>query len=551
MAIKGDLREASLPDVLQLLAMGGKTGCLSVTNRRHFGYIYFDGGRICYASVVNRRDRLGDLLVKNGLVGADELTAALDEQARSPERRIGEILIGRGAITREQLEHYIRMQIEEAVYFLFTWTQGSFFFEADQAPEEGAMLVSIHPENLLLEGARRVDEWSLIEKKIPSLDMIFAVDRSRVSATDLALSEEQRRMLPLLNGRFSVAEIIDRLGIVEFDAGKAVYGLIQAGLAENVGKRERAAKEEEHSARVREHRNLGVAFYRSGLHEEAIREFERVIELEPANREARFLLALNDLRRGASKDAARRLRQLLESGGHSMPTLLNLALALEQLGRLDTALAATEEALRLEPSHAAALLSRAVLMLKLRRAGEADSAFRRYRDVLGEEAAPPASYFAFAAVAAAVAGRLEAAVRLGEEGLRLHPHNAHLLLRLGAIHERRSDWEAAESLYRRACEEDVSLPQAHKALGDALYRRGAGGEAADAYRYAVQLDAALGDDVYFKLGNLAYKEGDRAEAVRLWRHALQLNPRNEVVRTNLEVVESAMGSPGFAAAAAG
>jgi hypothetical protein len=50
MAIKGSLSEASLPDVLQLLAMGQKTGCLSVTDRANFGYIYFDRGRITYAS---------------------------------------------------------------------------------------------------------------------------------------------------------------------------------------------------------------------------------------------------------------------------------------------------------------------------------------------------------------------------------------------------------------------------------------------------------------------------------------------------------------------
>ena len=59
MAIRGSLKEASLPDVLQLLAMGKKTGCLSVTYKNSFGYIYFDKGRICYASIVNRRDRLG------------------------------------------------------------------------------------------------------------------------------------------------------------------------------------------------------------------------------------------------------------------------------------------------------------------------------------------------------------------------------------------------------------------------------------------------------------------------------------------------------------
>jgi len=73
MAIKGSLKEASLPDVLQLLAMGKKTGCLSVTHRNNFGSIYFDKGKICYAAIVNRRDRLGDILVKSGAISPAQL----------------------------------------------------------------------------------------------------------------------------------------------------------------------------------------------------------------------------------------------------------------------------------------------------------------------------------------------------------------------------------------------------------------------------------------------------------------------------------------------
>ncbi len=70
MAIRGSLREASLPDVLQLLAMGKKTGCLSLSHRDNFGTVFFDRGRIAHASIVNRRDRLGDLLLQAGLISA-------------------------------------------------------------------------------------------------------------------------------------------------------------------------------------------------------------------------------------------------------------------------------------------------------------------------------------------------------------------------------------------------------------------------------------------------------------------------------------------------
>jgi tetratricopeptide (TPR) repeat protein len=108
------------------------------------------------------------------------------------------------------------------------------------------------------------------------------------------------------------------------------------------------------------------------------------------------------------------------------------------------------------------------------------------------------------------------------------------------VRERRGEWDEAEALYRRAREEDPELPQACKALGDALYRRGAYDEAAECYRVAVQLAPGLGDDVFFRLGNIHYKRMERPQAVGMWRRALELNPHNTVVRTNLELVENVL-----------
>ncbi len=91
MAIKGSLKEASLPDVLQLLALGKKSGCLAVADRQNFGYVYFDEGRICYASIVNRRDRIGDLLVKNGRVSPEQLEQAIALQEQRAGQQAGRV----------------------------------------------------------------------------------------------------------------------------------------------------------------------------------------------------------------------------------------------------------------------------------------------------------------------------------------------------------------------------------------------------------------------------------------------------------------------------
>lgn len=537
MAIKGSLREASLPDVLQLLSMGQKTGCLAITDRANFGYVYFDAGRITYASIVNRRDRLGDLLVKNGLLSPSDLAGAVEAQGSQPDERLGEILVARGAIRREQLEQYIRVQIEEAVYYLFTWTQGSFYFEVGQEPDPGAMRVSINPENLLLEGARRIDEWGLIEKKISSLDLVFALAPERSPDPD-ALTDDQRKILPLVDGRRSVQEVIDASGLVEFDVGKALFGLIQAGFAQPVGRRQPAEARQVPQARIDEHRNLGVAFYKTGMYEEATREFRRVTELQTEALDARFYLGLIALRSGEGRQAVRAFKDLIGAGGGRAAAFHNLALALEELGLLPQARAAADEALRLAPGRPEFRLGDAILRFKQGDAEAAD-AFARYREALGA-GRPPAVYYAFAILALAAAGRMDDALRTGAEGLERHAGSIPLLLHLGAVRERRGEWDEAEALFRRATEERDAPPQAHKALGDALYRRGAHDEAAQAYGRAIEAAPELGDDVFFKLGNIHYKRMERETAVRLWRRALEINPRNQVVRTNLELVENVL-----------
>ena len=148
----------------------------------------------------------------------------------------------------------IRIQIEEAVYFLFTWAEGSFNFEPDIRPDEQDFLVSINPESLLLEGARRVDEWSLIEKKIPSFDLIFEVDRKHVEGAAAQLSPEQQVILPLIDGQRDVARIIEDSGLVEFDVGKALYGLATAGFLHRVGKSKTPTAAVATDARVEEDR---------------------------------------------------------------------------------------------------------------------------------------------------------------------------------------------------------------------------------------------------------------------------------------------------------
>ena len=535
MAIRGSLKEASLPDVLQLLALGQKTGCLSVIDRNNIANLYFDRGRICYASIVNRRDRLGDILVKNGRISQNQLERAIARQELEREKRLGELLIDEGAITHSDLEHYMRVQIQEAVYFLFTWTRGTFNFETDMRPEGQDVLVSINPESLLLEGARRVDEWSLIEKKIPSFDLVFSVERERLEASGVELTEVQRRILPLLDGQRDVQHAIEESGLGEFEVGKALFGLITAGFAHRIG-RSQAVAADGADARVEEHRNLGLAFYRTGMLDEASREFRRVAELRPTDGSACFYLGLVALKQARWDEAVDMLSQAAERGGERPAVLHNLAYAFERTGRLDEAEAMFGDAAaraRHDPRH---LVGWGIAALQRGDAQVAAGRLDRAREVWGKE--PPAIWYWARGLAAAADGDFPEATRVVRAGLEQFPHHAILQNNLAALVEIGGDLKGAQDLIEAALADDPSVPQLYKNLGDLLYRSGRYDEAWEAYKRAVKLQPDLGDDVYFKLGNIAYKRMDRDMAGMLWRQALELNPRHELARANLETMNA-------------
>jgi tetratricopeptide (TPR) repeat protein len=539
MAIKGSLKEASLPDVLQLLSMGKKTGCLAVTHRSNFGYIYFGHGKISYASIVNRRDRIGDILVKAGSITQQQLEQAIAAQSKQRDKRIGEILVSEGHISREGLHEQIRLQIEEAVYFLFTWTQGTFNFEADVTPEEQDFLVSINPESLLLEGARRVDEWSLIEKKIPAFDLVFDADRKKIAAAGVVLTREQDLVLNLLDGRRDVATIIEDSGLGEFDVGKAIYGLVSAGFAQRTGKT-KAAEPAVSDTRVDEHRNLGVAFYKTGMLDEAMREFRRVVDLRDSDGGARFYIGLALMRQGKWADAVEAFRLCLAQPGVRASALHNLAYALERLGQYEEAGTALAEATRKGGAKDARIqTSVGVIALRSGDVVTADEALQAARPLFGNRP-PTAAWFHYAALTAALLGDLERALALLSEGIGAHPHAAPLHNNLAAVQERRGYHAEALQAAERGVQEDAGVPQLHKNLGDCHYRAARYDDALQCFERAVKLNPQLGDDVYLKLGNIRFKRQEREEAVRCWEQALELDPSNAIVRTNLDAVRQVL-----------
>lgn len=532
MAIKGSLREASLPDVLQLLWMGKKTGCLSVTHRNNFGYIYFDKGRISYASIVNRRDRIGDMLVKAGSITPEQLQGAIDAQGKHRDKRIGDLLVELGHITRDALHEHVRVQIEEAVYLLFTWNEGTFNFEAEVHPERQDLLVSINPESLLLEGARRVDEWGLIAKKIPSFDMVFDADWRKLAATELPLTPEQQNILQHIDGRRDVSSIIELSGLVEFEVGKALYGLLTAGLAHRVGRASRVNLQAIPEGKTDEHLNLGVAFYRTSMWEDALREFRQVLALNKEDASALFYVGLVLLRQGKWPEAIAAYQEAAGRPGARAATFHNLAIALERVGRYGEALGALQDANKRGGNKDPRIQTSIGVVTLL--TGDVPAAERALKEARPLWNGPPSSaWYHYSSLSAALLGEIDRAQQLLQEGILQHQRSAALHNNLAALLEHRGAYDEALQEAERGLANDPAMPQLHKNIGDLYYRANRYDEALEAFERALKTDPNLGDDTYVKLGNIRLRRQEREEAAKCWQRALELDPGNTTARTNL------------------
>lgn len=234
MPIEGPLRELSIHDVFQLLDLAQKTGILRVTSelRQNGGTVYFDQGAVVAAEIQSNPHPLGSVLLRSGKVSESDLARARDMQASGDSRRLGEILIAVGAVPRKELERQVRAQVEEVIFELMGWAEGYFSFSEsplDHVPAQASLRIPTGA--LLMEAARRIDEWSRIESMVPHLGVVpRLVAPDGVEAAPMDLLPNEWEVLAAVDGARDVRVLAEAVGRSDFDVARTLYGLASAGI---------------------------------------------------------------------------------------------------------------------------------------------------------------------------------------------------------------------------------------------------------------------------------------------------------------------------------
>ena len=355
MAIEGPLRELGIHDVFQLLDLSRKTGVLRVRSelRDGEGVVLFDSGKVVRATIRDRTPPTEHVLLTAGKISEDDLAAA---QARKTNGRasadILDLLVEVGAITARELERQLRLQVESVVFELMSWREGFFSFE-ERAPDDMPTdaRVKVSTESLLMEGARRIDEWSRIADKVPSLSVVptFAPIDDESHAPRLDLLPHEWEVLTMIDGDRDLRGIAASLGRSEFEIAKIAYGLVSTGVialaaSERTSSGTTVVTEETDDVLVRG----GEALARRDF-DEAIALARAAINAHPDHAGAHLLAARALGRLGRHEEAMESLRRAVHADPLTAEMHLELGFAAVRTGELEVARASFEHYLRLAP----------------------------------------------------------------------------------------------------------------------------------------------------------------------------------------------------------
>jgi hypothetical protein len=222
--LKGNLRTMALPDVLQWIAMGQKTGTLLVERGAKETRIIFQDGQLFSSWSNDPRHSLGQYLIRDRRISEEQLFKALLAQERGGGL-LGSILVADGLLDEEDLKQALAFKAEETIYDLFLWSEGDFEFVDGAVPDEVRIHIRLPVTAVILEGIRRVDEWARIREAFASSSATFKVQGASHQASDPA----ERQALGLAAAGKSLAEMSLEMRRSEFETASLLFDLHARG----------------------------------------------------------------------------------------------------------------------------------------------------------------------------------------------------------------------------------------------------------------------------------------------------------------------------------
>jgi hypothetical protein len=235
MAIKGNLHDFTLTQLLNLITLAQKSGTLVVERSNEAVEVFFTDGKLAYADTGHDDNSLAGILHKSELLSSAQYRGITSNVNGMSDKELGLLLINANYFSQQDIISSLQTHFTEVVNRLFTWMEGFFHFETDIAPPDDKITVRVNLENLILEGSRQIRELEHLEDEIPSLEIgVKFVDRPGANVADLKLSSEEWQVIPYIDPKNTLHQIARVSNLSELQIRQVIYSLVQAGIVEMV-----------------------------------------------------------------------------------------------------------------------------------------------------------------------------------------------------------------------------------------------------------------------------------------------------------------------------
>ncbi|MBN1219555.1 MAG: DUF4388 domain-containing protein [Anaerolineae bacterium] len=234
MALKGNLRDFSTTQLLNLVNLARKTGKLTVNGQNEKkATLHFREGRLIHACTNVDEGHLTAMLLKTGKLTREQASTVNRQSGSTSDKVMGKYLMDARLVSRDDIVQGVKDYMLEIVYDLFTWGEGEFFFEQDLLPASDRITVPLNLDNVILEGSRRIQEFDKLQDELPDLSMV-ALKITDKPLRDVKLTQDDWRVISHIHPRNTVKQIAQNNNMDEFQIRKIVYGMLQAGLVETI-----------------------------------------------------------------------------------------------------------------------------------------------------------------------------------------------------------------------------------------------------------------------------------------------------------------------------
>jgi tetratricopeptide (TPR) repeat protein len=234
LAVQGELWQGLLPGLLRDLYVGRRTGHLALSLGEERRTVRFRHGHILSADTNVREDRMGEVLVRHGLLSQADLKRATGFVLRD-NKRLGVVLLELGLLDQAGLEDALALHVREVLSKIFSWSQGSYEFneESENEAEPQDVTLRLSTGELILQAARSVQDPDLVRYNLGDMDRVLGLSSDPLLRFQkITLTPADGFVLSRIDGTLSAREVLELNPLPETETQRSLFGLLSTGVIE-------------------------------------------------------------------------------------------------------------------------------------------------------------------------------------------------------------------------------------------------------------------------------------------------------------------------------